>query len=226
MGEIWIGEDRRLRMKVAMKTLLPSSLEVPEMVLRFKREAELLVTLRSDRVARLIDFIEEEPYGPVLVMEYVEGQSLAAKFEEGRLSVEETIDLGIDVLHALRELHRCRIVHRDVKPGNILLQPLADGTARAVIVDFGVSRFLGDSAADDADVAITRHHTAVGTIAYMPPEQIVDSRLVTENADLYALASVLFRAVTGHVPFRDLYGIDLVNAKLMTAAPALVPPMG
>src|SRR5262249_48303486 len=98
MGEIWLAEHLGLHAKVALKFLLPHALSTPEIAQRFDREAELLARLRTDRVARALDVVEDEQLGRILVMEYVSGPSLAEVFERQTFSVEETIDLALDVL--------------------------------------------------------------------------------------------------------------------------------
>lgn len=223
MGEVWSGEHCTTGMRVALKTLLPELSKSHEAALRFKREAELLGRVRSDRVARVVDFVIEPERGPVLVTEFVDGRSLAAILVSERLRVEEAVELGIEIAIALRELHRAHIVHRDLKPGNVILQPPEDGRMRAVLVDLGVSRLVLQGTDDDRDelTAITQTQVVLGTMAYMAPEQILRAREATEAADLYALGAILFRSVTGRQVFSGLPTAHLVQAKLRLAAPRL-----
>jgi eukaryotic-like serine/threonine-protein kinase len=224
MGEVWVGEHRDIRMKVALKTLLPDACLNHELVARFKREALLLGRIRSEHVGRVLDFALDEACGPVLVMEFVEGQRLADVLKRESIPVEEAIDLGIDIATALRELHRASIVHRDVKPGNVILQPADDGRRRAILVDFGLSRLVptgDDHEAEQSVTEITRDDIAVGTMAYMAPEQIVRSRAVTGSADLYALGALLYRAVAGRHVFGSSDGAELAHTKLTRDAPPL-----
>ncbi len=223
MGEVWAGEQCTTGMRVALKMLLPELSKNRDVALRFKREAELLGRLRSDRVARVIDFIVDPKYGPVLVTEFIEGRSLADVLVTERLGIEEAVDLGIEIASAVRELHRARIVHRDLKPGNVILQPLEDGRTRAVIVDLGVSRLLSHEEDNELDelTAITETQMVLGTIAYMAPEQIVKAREVTEAADLYALGAILYRTVTGRQVFGGLTQAHVARAKLQLVAPRL-----
>ncbi len=145
MGEVWEGEHLALGNRVAIKTLLEGGADSPELVARFRREAKLLGRVRSDHVARVLDFIEDEEFGLVLIMEFVEGRSLSAVLEGKTLNIDEGLDLAIDLATALADLHRAKIVHRDIKPGNIIMQPTPSGHARAVLVDFGISRIEGRS---------------------------------------------------------------------------------
>jgi len=223
MGEVWAGEHCTTGMRVALKTLLPELAKSREVALRFRREAELLGRLRSDRVARVIDFLVDPKHGPVLVTEFIEGRSLADVLLTERLSLEDAVDLGIEIAGALRELHRAHIVHRDLKPGNIILQPLEDGRSRAVIVDLGVSRLVSHGDENDGDefTAITETQMVLGTIAYMAPEQIVKARDATQAADLYALGAILYRTVTGRQVFGGPTQAHVARAKLLLVAPRL-----
>jgi serine/threonine-protein kinase len=222
MGEVWAGEHEELKLPVALKVLKTEALENEEIVKRFSREAFLLGQIHSDHVARVVDFVTAGKHGPVLVMELVPGPSLQDLLRSKALSVEEAIDLGIDVTTALRELHAASIVHRDVKPANILLRTLTGGGRRAVFVDLGVSRHLPDrERAEDCLTDITSMDRAVGTIEYMAPEQILCSRNAQPSADLYAVGAILFRAVTGRNVFGDVRGYDLARLKLSEDAPAL-----
>src|SRR5262249_31396311 len=129
-------------------------------------------------------------------------------------SVEEAIALGTGLARALVELHCAGIVHRDLKPGNVILHP----QGRAVLLDLGVSRTTSH---DDALPEITSVERAVGTIAYMAPEQFVASGRTSEAVDLYALGAILFRAVAGHHVFGDRPGLDVARTKLIDEAPPL-----
>ncbi|HEX3344428.1 MAG TPA: serine/threonine-protein kinase, partial [Polyangiaceae bacterium] len=221
MGEVWAAEDTTCGDTVAVKLLLPRALHVPEIVARFERESVLLARLHSDHAPRLLDYVIDPAYGPVLVTELVEGESLALVMKT-RLSIELALDLGIEVADGLRDLHGASVVHRDLKPGNVILRPMPDGKRRAVMIDFGVGRLVQEPD-DERELAdITHGDNVVGTLEYMAPEQIVSCGQVTPGADLYALGVLLFRAVTGSPVFGPgLDPVDLVRAKLTMEAPAL-----
>jgi eukaryotic-like serine/threonine-protein kinase len=225
MGEVWAGEHVRLKLRVALKVLRREALLDDELTVRFAREAVLLGRIHSDHVARVIDFVEDPKHGPVLVMEFVDGPSLAEVLRTRRLTVEEAVELGIDLANALRALHGARVVHRDVKPSNIIVRPLPDGGTRAVFVDLGVSRHLRDAeeVEDELLTEITAVDRALGTIEYMAPEQILSSRLVTAAADIYALGTVLFRAVVGRNVYGDVHGMDLARLKISNTPPPRLP---
>jgi len=221
MGEVWAGEHLSVGSRVALKTLLPAAALNHEVVARFRREAVFLSRIRSDYVARVVDFVEDPAVGLVLVMEFIDGEPLSKILQQKTLTVEEAVELGVDIVSALRDLHYVKIIHRDLKPGNIIIQRRHDGTSRAVIVDFGVSRLVKGSAEDEEMTGITRADMAVGTIEYMAPEQILNSRDVTPASDLYAVGAILFRAVAGHHVFGDLYDVELAKTKLTKDPAAL-----
>lgn len=220
MGEVWAGEHVAIGVRVALKTLLPAAALDQQVVARFRREAQLLGRLRSDRVARVINFVEDRQHGMVLVMDYVEGEVLSGVLGTRRLTVEEALDLGVDIAAALCDLHRAKVVHRDLKPDNIILEPLADGRRRAVIVNLGVSR-LDAGPSDESVTSITQVDMAVGTLTYMAPEQLLSSSTATGSADLYAVGAILYRAVSGEQVFGDPDDAQNARRKIMGEAPPL-----
>jgi serine/threonine protein kinase len=223
MGEVWAGDHVRLKLKVAMKILRREAQANHEIVTRFSREAFLLGQIQTDRVARVYDFVSRGRYAPVLVMELVDGPSLAQVLSTKQLPVEDAIRLGLDLAKALRDLHAAKVVHRDLKPANVMLRPRPEGEFRTVFVDLGVSRLLSDEAADDGDqlTEITTADRCVGTMEYMAPEQILSSRSAKPSVDVYAVGAILFRAVAGHNVFGDLGGLELARKKLSESPPAL-----
>jgi serine/threonine-protein kinase len=223
MGEVWEGAHCELQLRVAIKALRKELMSNREIRARFSREAFLLGRIQSEHVARVLDFTADRRFGPLLITEFIEGPSLASLLQGRRVTVEEAIDLGIDVVSGLGALHRAHVIHRDVKPANILLRTLGDCGRCAVFVDFGVSRLAShDEGSDIALTEITTADRAVGTFEYMAPEQIRSSRTVTVSADLYAVGAILYRAVAGHHAFGNASGPDLARHKLSVPAPALV----
>lgn len=220
MGEVWRGENTATGTPVAMKTLLPAAAVNHEVVARFKREAYFLGRLQSEHVARILDFVTDDAHGLVLVMEYVEGESLAQVLQKRRLGFDEAVEVATDVATALCELHKAHIVHRDLKPGNVILRQLPDGSKRAVIVDFGVSRMLSDQTDEETLTGITKADMALGTLEYMAPEQVLNSRDVTQASDVYALGAMMYRAVVGRHIFGNVTDEVLARKKLLEEAPA------
>ncbi len=227
MGEVWEAVHAKLGHRVALKVLRKETHTSPEILKRFTREAFLLARVESEHVVRIVDFIERSKHGPVLVMEMIDGESLADVASRGDLTVEESVDVSIDVLRGLEAIHAKKVIHRDVKPGNIMLRSVGDGHRRAVLVDFGVGRLLDETLADDGEVSfpaagdeVTSADRVVGTVEYMAPEQIVSCQTAETSVDLYAVGAVIYRIVSGHHPF-DARGPDLLRRKIDCAAPPM-----
>jgi hypothetical protein len=128
-------------------------------------------------------------------MEYIQGELLSNVFKRTKLGVEDTIYLGQNMLRGVAEMHTHGIIHRDLKPANVMLRPIQNGW-RAVILDFNLSRFKdGKDESGKPQGALTTMGSAIGTIPFMAPEQIVDARRANEAADVYAVAAILFNAV-------------------------------
>lgn len=221
MGEVWAGKRLADGGAVAIKLLLSSTANIGEVVARFKREAQVLARVQSEYAARVLDFLTDPVIGLVLVMDLIPGESLHVVLHtRERLSIEETLDIGVDIARGLRDLHAANVVHRDLKPGNVVLRPRPGQRPRATLIDFGVSRIISSS--DEEEVtAITRGDRVLGTLEYMAPEQILGSRTVTGTADLYALGAILYRAIAGHHVYPNLTEGQLAVAKLNQDAPPL-----
>jgi len=221
-GEVWAASHAFTREHVALKVLAIGPAADDECVERFRREAMFLERVASDRVARIVDFVCDATVGPVLVLELVDGEPLAEVLDRRTLSVEEAVALGAELLEGVGALHAARVIHRDLKPGNVLLRAAADGARHPVICDFGLSRLArsgvpfgpsagvagpqrgaDDSATDPSWTELTRGDVAMGTLKYMAPEQVLNARQATERSDLYAVGAILYRAVTGAPPFGD-----------------------
>jgi serine/threonine protein kinase len=220
VGEVWAGEDTE-GTKVAIKTLLPAASAHRELVTRFKREADFLARIRSQYVAKVVDFFADEQYGLVLILEFIDGEPMNELLRRKDLSIEEAIEIAWDVLGGLADLHREQIIHRDLKPGNVILRKMPNGRSNAVIVDFGMSRLTGVDKDGEEVTALTRVDIAVGTLEYMAPEQILDSSGVTTAADIYAIGAMLYRAVAGRHIFGELNDAVLARHKLINNAPPL-----
>jgi serine/threonine protein kinase len=197
-GAVWCGTHIDTGERVALKALLPAAAANPEQVSRFHREAKLLALVRTPNVARMVDFLVDSEFGVVLVMELIDGELLSDLLGAGLVGVDETIDIGAQILDGVCDLHAAGIIHRDLKPNNIMLCSKADGTRRVVIFDLGLSRFVRDTAAMESTRSLTGAHVALGTLECIAPEQILNARDVTERSDIYSVGSILYRAITGY----------------------------
>jgi tRNA A-37 threonylcarbamoyl transferase component Bud32/tetratricopeptide (TPR) repeat protein len=183
MGTVFLGRDERLNRRVAIKTLR-EEIATAVAVERFIQEAQHLASLNHPNIVRVHDAGDAD--GLVYyVMDYVEGETLEDRLGRGSLSGTETLRLGRELLSALELIHRNRIVHRDIKPGNVFLSG-----GRAMLADFGIAHTI------DKSTALTRPGQLLGTIAYMAPEQL-RGEAITSRTDLYALGLVLYEACTG-----------------------------
>ncbi len=187
-GTVWSARDERLDRDVAIK-ILPRERVIPA---RFEREARAAARLQHPAIVTLYEAAVDDE-GAYLVSELVRGRTLDALLERGRLSDREILEIGVALCDALAHAHRQGVIHRDVKPSNILVPSRSAGSGdRAKLTDFGVAHVIGGA-------TLTRTGDVVGTAAYMAPEQ-ADGREVGPEADLYSLALVLYEALTGVNP--------------------------
>jgi len=221
-GAVWCGSHVDTGERVALKVLLPAAAANPEQVSRFHREAKLLALVRTPNVARMVDFLVDAQFGVVLVMELIDGELLSDLLGAGLIGVEETIDIGAQILEGVCDLHAAGIIHRDLKPNNIMLCTKSDGTRRVVIFDLGLSRFVRATAAAESTRSLTGSHVALGTLECIAPEQILNARDVTERSDIYSVGSILYRAITGYYPFAADDEHDLARRKLTIETPEIV----
>ncbi len=192
--------------QLALKVLHPQ-LAASVTAERFLREIKVVSRLVHPRIARLVDFGESE-WLLWYMMEYVDGPTLRQQLERTRkLSIADTIHIGHDMLGALACAHGRDVVHRDVKPENIML-----ARAGAVLLDFGIAKAISEAGSD----RLTRSGFAVGTSAYMSPEQISGYEGIDPRSDLYSLGCVLFECLAGRPPFDDPFE-DMVLTKHQTA---------
>jgi dienelactone hydrolase len=195
MGVVYRARDIRLERDVALKALSPEIVRDTPAQTRFHREALALAKLSHPNIATLYDVGQSEGVS-YLVMECVEGQSLAQKLSTGKLAVRESLVLGIDIASALEAAHEYGIVHRDLKPANVIVTP----KGHAKVLDFGVAKLLRPIGADSASTSDTIG--AVGTLLYMSPEQAVGHQVDTRS-DIWSLGVLLYECLTGVTPFRS-----------------------
>ncbi|WP_329110756.1 protein kinase [Micromonospora sp. NBC_01699] len=215
MGDVWRGTDLLLAREVAVKVLLPALVAEPDFITRFRAEARMMAALHHPGIVQVYDCGEQVGDGDgqadYLVMEYVAGVPLSRQIESaGRLDVEQTLSVVAQTARALDAAHRNGIVHRDVKPGNLLVQP--DGTV--VLVDFGVARSA-------TMTRITSTNAVPGTALYMAPEQAA-GRPVSPATDIYALGAVTYHCLTGKPPYSGRTALEVAIRHLHDDPP--IPP--
>jgi tetratricopeptide (TPR) repeat protein/tRNA A-37 threonylcarbamoyl transferase component Bud32 len=202
MGVVYKARQPSLERIVALKVLIGGELASPTQVKRFQREAEILARLKHPNIVAVHDVgkVNDSPY---FTMDFIDGRSLADRIKARELAPREALSVGRDISRALEHAHGSGIVHRDVKPANILI----DAQGRAFITDFGLARDL-----DDAAGRLTRSGATVGTPYYMSPEQARGDRgALSPASDIYSLGVCLYEAFTFELPFRARNSVDLAK---------------
>ena len=238
MGEVYKARDTRLGRDVAIKILPPELAADPDRRARFEREARAISQLSHPHICALHDIGEAVPTNPqdptpktsssvsYLVMEYLEGETLAARLERGALPLAEALRLGGAIASALDTAHRHGIVHRDLKPANVMLArggAARSGVPQAKLMDFGLARpmalaasALGQTASPTVRRPLTGEGTIVGTLQYMAPEQL-EGKEADARTDLWALGCVLYEMATGKPAFAGTSQASLIAAILKEA---------
>jgi serine/threonine protein kinase/Leucine-rich repeat (LRR) protein len=189
MGLVFVARDEKLKREVALKVLKPALAADPESRGRFLREAQAAAALRNDHVIEIYQ-VDEDRGIPFLVMPLLKGETLESRLATaGRLPLPSVLRIGKEIADGLAAAHKSRLIHRDIKPGNIWLE---QGTDRVKILDFGLAREI------NAEVKLTNPDTILGSAAYMSPEQAEPGkRPLDERSDLFGLGCVLYEMATG-----------------------------
>ena len=234
MGEVYRARDTRLERTVAIKILAADVTDSPERKQRFEREARAISSLQHPHICVLYDVGNHDGLD-YLVMEYLEGESLADRLHKGPLPTNQLLKMGIEIADALDKAHRQGLVHRDLKPGNVML---TKGGAK--LLDFGLAKACGFAAAaggsseaiptlTSAAHPVTARGAIVGTFQYMSPEQI-QGKEADARSDLFALGALLYEAATGTQAFQGKTQISVMSAILerqpepVTSLNAASPP--
>jgi len=220
MGEVYRARDIRLDRTVAIKSLPPGVAADPERLARFEREAKLLASLNHPNIAGIYG-LEDVAGSPYLVLEFVEGETLAQRLSRGPLSPRETLDVGGRIASGIEAAHARGIVHRDLKPGNIMLTSSGD----VKVLDFGLAKGGAAEAGTASDLAAsptlalsaTGQGIILGTAPYMSPEQ-ARGKLVDRRADVWAFGCVLFECLAGHPAFQGETVSDVI-ARILEREP-------
>jgi len=215
MGDVWRGTDEVLGRTVAVKILLPALLDEPGFAERFRGEARTMATINHPGVVDIYDYGSDQQIA-FLVMEYVEGDALSRTLSRvGRLTPARTMALVAQAADALQAAHEKGIVHRDVKPGNLLVRP--NGTL--VLTDFGIAR-------SEIVGQLTAAGSVLGTASYISPEQ-ASGATATSSSDVYALGVVAYQCLSGRRPFEGDNALEIAMKHVRETArplPGDIPP--
>jgi serine/threonine protein kinase/Tol biopolymer transport system component len=220
MGEVYLARDTRLDRRVAVKVLAPDLAADPDFRQRFAREARALSALNHPHICRLYDVCEDEE-AECLVLELIEGESVAARLERGPLPLGQVLRFAIQIADALEAAHSHGIIHRDLKPANVMLTP-----AGVKLVDFGIAKKApgvdaeGGSVFGAAGATATAEGTIIGTLQYMAPEQLQGER-VDARTDIFALGAIVYEMATGRRAFEGATQASLIAKILETEPPAI-----
>jgi dienelactone hydrolase len=221
MGVLYRARDSRLGRTVAIKLLRPAVVADPERTRRFVLEARAVSALNHPNIVTIHDIGEDPARGTWIAMECLDGESLRLRLERGRLAVPEALRIAIDVARGLAAAHAAGIVHRDVKPANVMIT--RSGIVK--VLDFGVAKLVGPegSAADSlaptlSSPAATRLGVVLGTPAYMSPEQ-AEGRPVDPRSDVFSFGALLYEMLTGRRPFDGASELSLLSSILRETPP-------
>jgi serine/threonine protein kinase len=223
MGEVYKATDTRLNRTVAIKVLSPHFSENPELKQRFAQEAQTIASLKHPHICVLYDVGNQDGVD-YLVMEYLEGESLAERLSRGPLPLDQALKLAREISDALDKAHRQGVVHRDCKPGNIMMTK-----AGAKLLDFGLARlkqpgpapaFAALSSLPTERSGLTATGTILGTLQYMAPEQL-EGKEADSRTDIFAFGAVLYETVTGKKAFEGKSQVSLIGAILEREPPPI-----
>ncbi len=210
MGELFRARNTRTERKVALKLLRPDAKARGDAIERFRREAKAAGMINSDHVTQVLDIQDDPVHGIAIVFELLEGENLLDYLRRtGVMSLEAIHPMVEQILRGLQDAHAVGIIHRDLKPSNVFLEKRPDGGVRIKILDFGISKLPKTMAKN----TLTEPGQALGSFMFMPPEQIQRAASVDQRADVYAVGTLVFQAMTGHLPYSARSMIELVQLK-------------
>ncbi len=217
-GAVYKAEQIYLEEPFAIKVLHLTQNSQPEVIKRFQREARALVQLKHDKIVHLSDFGMIPEHGFYLVMEFLEGRSLHQALKRKEVfTIARIQSLMTQLCEVLDFVHRKGIVHRDLKPGNIFLLEDEEGLEKVKLIDFGIAALMDAQGAE----AITKTGTYLGTAKFASPEQAKGSGDLDGRSDLYSLAIILFRLLTGRVPFTHKNVMRIIYDQINSTPPSL-----
>ncbi len=210
MGELFKARDTRTERRVALKLLRPDNKHRADAIERFRREARAAGMINSDHVTQVLGVEDDPKLGIAIAFELLEGESLLERLRKaGPMSPETIHPLVSQALRGLADAHAVGIIHRDLKPSNVFLERRGDED-RIKILDFGISKLPKTI----AKTTLTEPGQSLGSFMFMPPEQIQRAEAVDHRADIYAMGSLVFQAMTGHLPYSARNMVELVQMKV------------
>src|SRR5437016_1366587 len=220
MGEVYLAQDRRLSRKVALKVLPVSFTKDDDRLRRFEQEARAASALNHPNIITIYEILQANSTH-VIATEFVEGETLRRRLSHTALSLNQSLQIAIQIADALAAAHQAGIVHRDIKPENIMLRP--DGYVK--VLDFGLAKLAEQTPSDVAAEAPTKQvrtgsGMVLGTAGYMSPEQ-ARGRVVDARSDVFSLGAVIYEMVTQRKPFDGETPSDILAAILNTAPPPI-----
>lgn len=212
MGEVYLAEDTKLGRRVALK-ILPSSVALDtDRMLRLAHEAKSASALNHPNIITIYE-INDEDEAPFIAMEYVEGETLAVKIKRNEFDLQKNLDVAIQVAAALAAAHEARVIHRDIKPDNIILRP--DGLVK--VLDFGLAKLTEKTAPLDFETLTTLVKTSpglvMGTVGYMSPEQ-ARGKDVDARTDIFSFGAMFYEMLAGKRPFVGENEVDVIGSIL------------
>ena len=211
MGEVLLGWDERLERRVAIKRIRQDSGLTPEQRERFRREARMAARLSHSAIVQIHDLVTEGDEDAI-VMEYVEGRTLAERLADNPLETAEALRLTLEIATGLAAAHEAGLIHRDLKAANVIVT----SAGHAKILDFGLARPVGKS----DDTPLTRQGMVVGTLLSMSPEQ-ARGQAVDERSDLFSLGVLLYEMLTGRSPFQGKDPVDVLHRLVYEPPPSV-----
>ena len=200
MGVVVAAHHLQLDEQVAIKFLRDETLSDPEAVARFAREARAAIKIKSEHVTRVIDVGALASGAPYMVMEYLEGETLATFLRlRGALPLGQAVEFMLHTCEAIAEAHALGIIHRDIKPANLFVTRRADGLMAIKVLDFGISKLATSGGPWSGE--LTRKSVALGSPSYMSPEQLACASAVDARTDIWSLGVTFYEMLTGQVPF-------------------------
>lgn len=219
MGRVYRARQHGFDRPVAIKILHSDLVTNTEMVKRFNREAKIISRLDHPGIIHVYLFGELPDGNLYLAMEFVDGKGLTERMADGPLPVEESVHIARQILGALTEAHRKGVVHRDLKPDNIMLVERPDDPLTVKVLDFGIAKFLG------SHTMLTQQGLVFGSARYISPEAAA-GETVDERADLYAVGVILYQMLAGRPPFDDSSAVSLLMRHVNDPPPPLLEQPG